>query len=475
MGERYNGIVEVVGSIPSGSTIKTLALPAGVLFWSIEPTFILFDGPDGIYISLRACGPGGSIPYPSTIKTLASTSGGFVLACFCCGGVRAMPFGDGGLWGSRQGRATGQSSMNRARILLFSLITMVFGLGIVVVGLEMALRFFPVDTSPFLRPVTEADPVLRAPPGEAFRFSSDWDFKNPHEGRYNNDGFINDQDYHLDDPRPLIAVIGDSFIEAKMVEHAETLQGRLQAHVGEKGRVYSFSMSGAPLSQYLAWAAYARDRYNADALIINVVGNDFDESLEGYKLRDGFHHYVAQPDGTLALRLSPYEPSLLRRVLLQSSLARYLAFHLHVRQRWQGVHDFLSALRLSSRRHATFQTANSRVDDSQRMLARFFLDLPRLAGLPPERILFVVDGRRGDFDTPGDSRPAAVGYFEIMRQSLMARARQQGYGVVDLDPAFAVDFGKNRKPFNSPFDGHWNRDGHRVAFEAVLNSGWLKP
>jgi hypothetical protein len=34
LGERYNGIVEVVGSIPSGSTISNPSGNRGVLFWA---------------------------------------------------------------------------------------------------------------------------------------------------------------------------------------------------------------------------------------------------------------------------------------------------------------------------------------------------------------------------------------------------------------------------------------------------------
>ena len=47
--------------------------------------------------------------------------------------------------------------------------------------------------------------------------------------------------------------------------HAETLQGRLAADVEGRGRVYSFAASGAPLSQYLVWAEYAREHYAPEA------------------------------------------------------------------------------------------------------------------------------------------------------------------------------------------------------------------
>jgi hypothetical protein len=93
-------------------------------------------------------------------------------------------------------------------------------------------------------------------------------------------------------------------------------------------------MSGAPLSQYLAWLSYARDAYTPDAAIITVVGNDFDESHIKYALRDGFYHYTEDKDGTLRLRMTEYNPSLLRTLALKSALVRYLFFHLRVRETW---------------------------------------------------------------------------------------------------------------------------------------------
>ena len=118
---------------------------------------------------------------------------------------------------------------------------------------------------------------------------------------------VNDQDYVREGP-PLIAVIGDSFIEAQMVPYAETLQGRLAAALAGKFRVYSIAASGAPLSQYLVFAGHAVRDYGAGAAVINVVGNDFDESLAAYKLGPGFWLYAPDASGTLRLRLTEHEP-----------------------------------------------------------------------------------------------------------------------------------------------------------------------
>lgn len=67
---------------------------------------------------------------------------------------------------------------------------------------EITLRFLPVSTSLFGQPVNETSPVFR---------------------------FLPDRDYESDIRSPLLAVIGDSYVEATMVPYAETLQGQLAA------------------------------------------------------------------------------------------------------------------------------------------------------------------------------------------------------------------------------------------------------
>ena len=90
-----------------------------------------------------------------------------------------------------------------------------------------------------------------------------------------------------------------------MVRYPDTLQGRLAKSLEGDLRVYSYAASGGPLSQYLIWARHAVKEYGAVALIINVVGNDFDESLAMYKTAPGFWYY--EPDANQVLHLRLYE------------------------------------------------------------------------------------------------------------------------------------------------------------------------
>src|SRR5712691_1933752 len=204
--------------------------------------------------------------------------------------------------------------MNRRREAWLATVTVVATLLLAFGGAEIVLRFLPVATAIRATPVSAAVPVFHFTPNQDFVFSRGWDMAMVNRGHVNNAGFVNDQDYRKEAQTPLLAVIGDSYIEAAMVPYAQTMQGRLARYLEGRLRVYSFGTSGAPLSQYLIWARHAVRDYGAQALVINVVGNDFDESLAAYKTGPGFWHYVSDTNGELHLRLFGYSPGRLANV-----------------------------------------------------------------------------------------------------------------------------------------------------------------
>src|SRR5436190_3822708 len=290
--------------------------------------------------------------------------------------------------------------MSRRRDVLLSLLLSLASIVVCLVAAEVALRFLPVSTGLRSMPVTAADPVLHFTPDRPFTNSLGWNMHNVVHGRVNNAGFVNDQDYVREGP-PLIAVIGDSFIEAQMVPYAQSLQGRLAAALKDKFRVYSFAGSGAPLSQYLIWAGYAVKEYGARAAVINVVGNDFDESLSAYRIGPGFWQYAPNADGELELRLNPHQAGTLISLARHSALARYFIINLGIQNevlsiRWLGEMIFGKPANAQPRYagNTDASTDEKRVRDSLAAVDAFFRDLTDRVGLPPERGLFTLDGFR---------------------------------------------------------------------------------
>jgi hypothetical protein len=337
---------------------------------------------------------------------------------------------------------------------------------------ELVLNLLPVASGLRSMPVDAAHPVYHFEPNRSYVFSHGWDLRNVNRGRVNNAGWVNDQDYHTEDTTPLLAVIGDSFVEAQMVPYGETMQARLAKSLAAEFRVYSFAGSGAPLSQYLIWARHAVNDYGARAVVINVVVNDFDESHAAYRFAPGFWLYVPDPNGELRLRLTPHQRGLLRTLAQRSALARYLLINLKIGPRIMAT-PWLSGL-FVRRAQAGGPEAVSvgdarRIQDSHAVIDAFLRDLPRMVELPRNRILLTVDG----FRYLESATAGAGSYFDLMRKALLAKAAAQGYEAIDLDPLFFSRRAPGRR-FDYIEDLHWNGDGHAVAAEAVLSSRLMR-
>ena len=123
------------------------------------------------------------------------------------------------------------------------------------------------------------DRIARFRPNERWRYAAGWNFSIVNELRTNNAGWVSDIHYVREADSPLVAVVGDSYVEAVQVPWRDTCHGGLRDRLERKLRVYSFGMSAAPLTQYLAYAEHARDVYRPAALVIPIIENDFDQSL----------------------------------------------------------------------------------------------------------------------------------------------------------------------------------------------------
>jgi hypothetical protein len=363
-----------------------------------------------------------------------------------------------------------QQPASRLRLIVFALITVSLTIIGSLILAEIVLWFLPVQSGLRSQPVDAENPVFHFMPGREVTFSRGWNFDMVNRRRVNNAGWVNDQDYRKDHETPLIAIIGDSYVEAIMVPYAETLYGRLAQKLQGRVRVYSFGASGAPLSQYLVWAGHAVREYGARAVIINVVGNDFDESHVAYNTGPGWWVYVPGPDGNLHLRLIEYRPGWLRSIVYNSSLARYIFFNLQFWITWNEIRSFfLGSPALAAPRYAGNTAAEAsplRVQTSLAAINAVFRDLPAMVGLPPDRVLFTLDG----FRYPEVAAAGAGTYFDLMRRAFRSKALSLGYEVIDLDSVFFDQYAAHGQRFEYPHDGHWNEIGHAVAVKALLAS-----
>lgn len=354
---------------------------------------------------------------------------------------------------------------------------------VTLVFLEIVLRFLPVSSGLRIQPVNETNPYFHGEPNRAFVFSRDWNFSLVNRGRLNAQGYVNDCDYDPSATGPLLAVIGDSMIEALMVPFEGTVHGRLARQLEGRARVYSFAFSGAPLSQYLAWAKHAVESYNASALAIFVMSNDFDESIKRYASKPGFYQYDrTHPGDDWSLVRNDYAPIGSFDVVNASSLLQYLYRNVHITSAEDLKDALLTALtpvsdkktsKDRSEANGTSDDDSEKLVESRQIVDRFLRDIVQMTELPPDRILFVVDGPRGRIYR---NLPRASGkdYATQMLSYFIATARAQGFEVIDMYEVFEADFAVHHRSFQFPTDGHWNSYAHGIAARSVTNSTTLR-
>lgn len=332
---------------------------------------------------------------------------------------------------------------------------------------EVVLRFLPVMSGLYATRTDAAHPLIHFEPNHRFTYSLGPTFSVAVRGRVNNAGWVNDQDYDSAATSPLLAVVGDSYVEALMVPYRETLQGRLATAAAGRGRVYSFGTSGAPLAHYLMIADHARAAYRPQGMVVVVVGNDFDESLRRYKVAPGLYGFAEDPGQRLVLERADYLPNRWKRLLRRSALVRYVHGNLNLGALRAALRPGPAAAPASFAGNVAAHADSARLADSRRVVDEFLRQLPGRSGLAPARVALVVDAVRPQLYDPRAIAAADSSYFGRMRQYLMTEARRAGYEVVDLQPLFLARYAREHQPFEFRNDGHWSGRGHEVAADAV--------
>ncbi len=355
------------------------------------------------------------------------------------------------------------------RRALYACVGMVLMLAAMLILGELVCRLLPVNEGLRTQPVNAESPIHRFQPNRSSTWSRGWNFSIVNRIHVNNEGFVNDQDYKTEGPRPLLAVVGDSYIEAAMVPYRETVQGRLAGKVGTNGRVYSFAASGAGLSQYLVWAEYARDKFRPDAFLFLNISNDFSESLYHFERSPGFHHFEKAPDGSAVMRRVDYQPTLMRRLARYSALATYLFTNVKIE----------SVLKVQLQHHGgddkrwagniARDAVPEQVADYQWAVRNFLERLPLATGLPPERIAIAVDGIREAVYRPADKADLERSLWGRMRTHMADQAARRGFVVIDMQPIFEQAFARDSERFEFPTDSHWNGYAHGLLAEAVAS------
>jgi len=365
----------------------------------------------------------------------------------------------------------GSGKYNLYILVITILLTLIFA--------ETVLRFMPVLNSADWMPVTAKDTLLRHTPNNTIIYSKDWNFSNKTVRHSNNYGFLNDQDYKTQGDTVLVAVIGDSYVEAMLNEYDKTFYGLLSNSLNKKARVYSFGVSGAQLSQYLAWADFVNTEFNPDILVIPIIANDFDESFYKYKRTRGFH-YFNESDRSGSIYSVERKDSFLRKIMLESSLGRYLFYHLnvgnHLKTLKNTIVKFLNNDDTPVRYigNVVAEVPKKQEEDGYKATDLFLLNISKKSTLRSNNIVFVIDAVRPSIYNKDDLNNSVTSYWSKMREYFIKQSVDKGFNVIDMQSVFINNYNSNKAKFEYVNDGHWNDLAHELVFKEIYNHKVLK-
>lgn len=283
--------------------------------------------------------------------------------------------------------------------------------------------------------------------------------------RANNYGWNSEVDYvpAAGAGKPLVAVIGDSYVEALQVEVAERFPAVLQRLMGDDFLVYSFGISGAPLSHYLHMSRYVNQVFKPQTLIILVVHNDFYESLASLHRKPMFHQISWQNGSFTEIPPVPFENSPLLRICRGSAVFRYLEMNC-------GISALLKNISVKLNRSKKEPTYNANIDVNavaqERELIRwgvgYLVSCIRREN-PEKKIIFMMDAPRFDIYAHTLEKSNVWWLHEILEDA----CRTNGMEFLDLTVPFAQHFEKFHQYLETGVDAHWNRLGHHLAARAL--------
>jgi hypothetical protein len=261
--------------------------------------------------------------------------------------------------------------------------------------------------------------------------------------------------------QPEIAVIGDSQVEALYVDPGKAFPDLLPERLAEMGcpdmTTYRFGISGAPLSSYYVVMQHVIETYQPRIIVVNLVDNDFTESVEGVW---GWGSVFWQVNAD-TLTLDPPEPYEANGY----DLWRYHAFALrrfwlfNLGNAWVTAGTQVDAVTSSN------ENAEPTYADARAVSAWLILQMQTLADEHDITLLWIPDINREYVYGEIDSHDAP------WQADANAWIDQAGGQRLDLLPAFEADYAAHHERFEFRTDLHWNERAHQLVAGEV--SGWI--
>jgi len=287
--------------------------------------------------------------------------------------------------------------------------------------------------------------------------------------RVNNDGWLSAVDYvsASERSRPLVAVFGDSFVEALMTDVSEHVDTYLSGLLTDTD-VYGFGRSGWYLEQYVATARYARERYAPDLLVVFINAGDIEKSVrETYAIPPAASLWqISNADGRfteVAPTPQPFSADWKTRLALRSAIVRYLVFNAEVR---------LPGMANQAPTEPVAQAASSAEAPDPESWRELLPAADYMVSLlceenPGTPVLFVFSDHDADLRYLTAEELKSTPPFP---DALAVQAASQEHPqclCLDLRPVFSSDWAQNHRTFEAGDGRHWNGYANKLVAEAV--------
>lgn len=252
--------------------------------------------------------------------------------------------------------------------------------------------------------------------------------------------------------KPVVTVIGDSYVQGFHVGVTRTVTADLQQLFGDAVDVYTMGETAAPLSQFWSVARCAHARYAPDLLVFLVSDSDLDFSIANYHRDRQFLQVERQDNEFRQLPATqPFRSSRLRRLLKNSAIIRYVTFNAKV-EITQGL------------RRATPVTVTKERDEDLFARSAAYIVRSMCEEFPATPMVFMIHPAVADLQA---GKPPHVPVIRRWLEDAVAEHPQAR--VLDLGPAFASQYALDSQRFDFPGEGHWNAHAHNLCARTLAD------